>query len=186
MRNSVICVLSLFSFSLLLANAEKPVKIVQSVDTATHTVSYQPAKPAWEASSRARGAFFGMTHVWQVYPVAVQSLDKSSKHLALVIIVKSQGKPAHNGSVLVMIDGQPVKASQSQWGTGGVAYLWETTSTATIRDGSLVRKMAAAEDVRVELVQTNDTLSVKLDRKQMEALRAMVAFYDGLTPRAAH
>ena len=186
MRNSVICFLFLLGFSVSLACAEKPVKITQSVDAATHTMSYRPAKPAWEASSRVHGAFFGMTHVWQVYPVAVQSLDKSSKHLALVIIVKSQGKPVHNGSVLVIIDGQPVKASQSKWGTGGVAYLWETTSTATIRDGSLIRKMAAAKDVRVELVQENDTLSVKLDRKQMEAMRAMVAFYNGLAPRAAH
>jgi hypothetical protein len=168
------------------AEKSHDVRMSQEVDSASHSMVYQPAKPAWEASSRIHGALMGMTHVWQVYPVAVQSLDKKQKHLALVVIVKSQGKQVeHASAVTVLVDGVAVPAQKAEWAANGLAYLWMTTSTAMIADESLIRKMAAAKDVRVTVTQEDSQLSVKLSGKQLEQAKAVVEMYDGMEPTAA-
>ena len=165
------------------AETDGEVAITQAVDSATQSMDYRPAKRIWEASSRLHGALFGMTHVWQVYPVIVQSLDKRHKRLALVVTIKSQGKQVESGTVVCVADGASTSATTAGWGDKGLPYLWGTSSTITIPDEQLIRKMANASDVRVAVVQGASQISVKLNGSQLRTIKAMVDLYDGMEPR---
>jgi hypothetical protein len=154
-----------------------PPKVVQFRDEPLQRMTYHVAKIPRQCSGPA---LIDET-CWEVWLVAQQTFDRKTKSIAVLLNVSLPASSSNDFSyaaVAFAIDGEVSQTEQLNWDGSATGIYGAKTS---IQDESLARKLALAKEVWVSVLLPS-RISVKLNPKQIEAMKAIVDTYDSLQP----
>jgi len=176
----VMCLASLLCFAQPVAAEDKPIKLVESRDVPMETTVVYANRVPSQCTGGLAALFNTCVKVWAV---ASQPFDKTSKKLRLgvnVIVPSNSNNHFSNASLVFAIDGHIVETTSLDWEEGDPYFVYGTT--ATMGGESLAHEISTAREVWVS-VMVQERISIRLNPKQLEAIKAVVDRYDSMEPK---
>jgi hypothetical protein len=171
---------ALFVLALLLlaASAARAQDIAEEPDPTNSVTIFSP-----KSVDRVRSQNASVVY-WRVYPVIIQSLDKSAKRAALKVEISTPVGVNRKTTLVINVDGQ-MYSDSPQWTTPG--NLGDrAVALVDLHDeaGALsFQRIAAANAISLTEMHKNEQITVRLAGKNLDVFKAMFAKYSELSPR---